>query len=228
MSTTAQRPPESGEGSGPAGRSPRLIHSEATMEIPVHLLFRDDPQDMAAASGTAGVPLGSAVVRRLRQSGFSNLLVATRDQLDLRDQAAVNYWFKANRPDYVLLVAGTVGGIMANSTRPAEFLYDNLMIEANVTHASWRAGVEKLLFQIGLALLLSFFTYYYGGNLIVELPRKLTVASTGTISRTFGGVQGNLSIAIPAGQMRKFESASDLFVFVGEDARREQCGVDRS
>ncbi|MFH9067977.1 SPFH domain-containing protein [Streptomyces alboflavus] len=64
MSTTAQRPPESGEGSGPAGRSPRLIHSEATMEIPVHLLFRDDPQDMAAASGTAGVPLGSAVVRR--------------------------------------------------------------------------------------------------------------------------------------------------------------------
>ena len=62
--------------------------------------------------------VGSAIVRRLQQDGFSNLLTATREQLDLRDQAAVNYWFRANRPEYVFLVAGTVGGILANSTRP--------------------------------------------------------------------------------------------------------------
>jgi GDP-L-fucose synthase len=74
--------------------------------------------------------VGSAILRRLREEGFSNLLTATREQLELRDQAAVNYWFKANRPTYVFMVAGTVGGILANSTRPAEFIYDNLMIHA--------------------------------------------------------------------------------------------------
>ena len=56
----------------------------------------------------------------------TNVLTATREQLDLRDQAAVNYWFRANRPEYVILAAGTVGGIVANSTRPAEFIYDNM------------------------------------------------------------------------------------------------------
>ncbi len=90
--------------------------------------------------------VGSAVVRRLKAEGFTNLLTARRDQLDLRDQAAVNYWFKANRPDHVFLVAGTVGGIMANSTRPAEFLYDNLMIHGTVVHASHTYDVEKLLY----------------------------------------------------------------------------------
>ena len=64
------------------------------------------------------------------------MLTATREQLDLRDQAAVNYWFRANRPEYVFLVAGTVGGILANSTRPAEFIYDNMMIHATVVHAA--------------------------------------------------------------------------------------------
>jgi GDP-L-fucose synthase len=90
--------------------------------------------------------VGSAIVRRLESAGYTNLLLAARDQLDLRDQAAVNYWFKAHRPDYVYLVAGTVGGIMANSTRPAEFLYDNMMIHATVVHASHLYGVEKLLY----------------------------------------------------------------------------------
>lgn len=65
------------------------------------------------------------MVRRLRAEGYHNLLLASRDQLDLRDQAAVNYWFRANRPDLVFLVAGKVGGILAKTTRPAEFLYDN-------------------------------------------------------------------------------------------------------
>jgi len=90
--------------------------------------------------------VGSAILRRLQQDGYSSLLTATRDQLDLRDQAAVNYWFRANRPEYVFLVAGTVGGILANSTRPAEFLYDNMMIHGTVVHAAHLYGVRRLLY----------------------------------------------------------------------------------
>ena len=90
--------------------------------------------------------VGSAIVRALHAAGFENLTWATREQLDLRDQAAVNYWFKDHKPEYVYLVAGTVGGIMANSTRPAEFLYDNLMIHATVVEAARLVGVEKLLY----------------------------------------------------------------------------------
>src|SRR6185436_3004482 len=89
--------------------------------------------------------VGSAIVRRLQEEGFTNVLTATRHQLDLRDQAAVNYWFRANRPEFVFLVAGTVGGIMANSTRPAEFIYDNLMIHATVVHAAHVFPVKTLL-----------------------------------------------------------------------------------
>ena len=83
---------------------------------------------------------------RAREEGFASVLSATREQLDLRDQAAVNYWFRANRPEYVYLVAGTVGGIMANSTRPAEFIYDNMLIHATVVHAAHVYGVKKLLY----------------------------------------------------------------------------------
>jgi GDP-L-fucose synthase len=90
--------------------------------------------------------VGSAILRRLEAAGFGRVLTATREQLDLRDQAAVNYWFRANRPEYVFLVAGTVGGILANSTRPAEFIYDNMMIHATVVHASHLFGVTKLLY----------------------------------------------------------------------------------
>jgi GDP-L-fucose synthase len=90
--------------------------------------------------------VGSALTRRLKADGFTNILGATRRQLDLRDQAAVNYWFKANNPEYVFLVAGTVGGILANSTRPAEFIYDNLMIHATVVEASRLSGVKRLLY----------------------------------------------------------------------------------
>ena len=90
--------------------------------------------------------VGAAILRRLQQSGFTNLLTATREQLDLRDQAAVNYWFQANRPEYVYLVAGTVGGILANSTRPAEFIYDNLLIHATVVHAAHTYKTTRLLY----------------------------------------------------------------------------------
>jgi GDP-L-fucose synthase len=90
--------------------------------------------------------VGSALVRRLEGEGFGNILTATREQLDLRDQSEVSHWFKANRPHYVFLVAGTVGGIMANSTRPAEFIYDNLMIHGTVVHSAYESKVDKLLY----------------------------------------------------------------------------------
>jgi GDP-L-fucose synthase len=96
-------------------------------------------------SGHEGL-VGSALVRRLVAEGYTSLLTATRAQLDLRDQAAVNDWFHVNRPEAVFLAAGTVGGILANSTRPAEFIYDNLMIQATVVHAAHLCGAKKLLY----------------------------------------------------------------------------------
>src|ERR1700712_3254088 len=110
--------------------------------------MNDHQMDQAArifVAGHGGL-VGSAVMRRLQADGYANLLTATREQLDLRDQAAVNYWFRANRPEYVFLVAGTVGGILANSTRPAEFLYDNMMIHGTVVHAAYLYGVKRLLY----------------------------------------------------------------------------------
>ncbi|MGE5505904.1 MAG: GDP-L-fucose synthase [Actinomycetota bacterium] len=88
---------------------------------------------------------GSAVVRRLAAEDCT-VLTATRAEVDLRRQAEVEAWMEANRPQAVFVAAATVGGILANSTRPAEFLYDNLAIETNLVHAAWKAGVEKLLF----------------------------------------------------------------------------------
>ena len=88
--------------------------------------------------------VGSAVTRRLK--GTCDLLLRTIEELDLRDQAAVNAFFEKEQPEYVYLVAARVGGIYANSTWPAEFIYENIMIEANVIHAAWQFGVKKLLF----------------------------------------------------------------------------------
>jgi GDP-L-fucose synthase len=90
--------------------------------------------------------VGSAIVRCLQRYGFGNILTATRQDLDLRDQTAVTNWFAGHKPDYVFHVAGTVGGIIANATRPAEFLYDNLMIHATVMQAAWKSSVKKLLY----------------------------------------------------------------------------------
>ncbi|MBI5164074.1 MAG: GDP-L-fucose synthase [Magnetospirillum sp.] len=88
---------------------------------------------------------GSALVRRLASEGCA-ILTAGRADMDLRRQAEVEAWMAANRPDAVFIAAATVGGILANATRPAEFLYDNLMIEANLIHSAHRVGVKKLLF----------------------------------------------------------------------------------
>lgn len=90
--------------------------------------------------------VGSAIVRRLKEQGSASLLLRGRDELDLRDQHAVDRFFEAERPDYVFLAAAKVGGILANATYPAEFLRDNIAIQTNVIHAAWRWGVKKLVF----------------------------------------------------------------------------------
>lgn len=90
--------------------------------------------------------VGSAVVRCLRRNGFQNLIAAQRTIVDLRDQRAVSAFLEHHRPDYVIHAAGTVGGIHANSTRPADFLYDNLLIHATVMRAACDWGVKKLLY----------------------------------------------------------------------------------
>ncbi len=90
--------------------------------------------------------VGSAIARKLESNGHRNLLQRTRAELDLRDQGAVEHFFAAEKPEFVFLAAAKVGGIMANATYPAEFLYENLAIQNNVIHTAWKHGVRKLVF----------------------------------------------------------------------------------
>lgn len=90
--------------------------------------------------------VGAAILRLLQANGFNNLICRTPSELDLRDQRAVAAFFSLERPEYVFLAAARVGGIRANSTYPAEFIYDNLMIQANIIHQAYVSGVKKLLF----------------------------------------------------------------------------------
>lgn len=90
--------------------------------------------------------VGSAIVRRLEQEGFTNIIKKVSTELDLRNQSAVNFFFEQEKPEYVFLAAAKVGGIMANNTYRADFLYDNLLIESNIIHAAYKNGVTKLLF----------------------------------------------------------------------------------
>ena len=90
--------------------------------------------------------VGSAIVRCLRQHGFNNILTRTRAELDLTNQAAVRAFFDVERPHYVFMAAAKVGGIHANSTYPAEFIYDNLQVQTHCIDAAWQSGVKKLLF----------------------------------------------------------------------------------
>ena len=89
---------------------------------------------------------GSAVIRRLEASGFTNFLTRTHAELDLTDQAATRAFFESERPDYVVLAAAKVGGIHANSTYPADFSLENLQIQSNVIEAAWKHGTKKLMF----------------------------------------------------------------------------------
>ncbi len=109
---------------------------------PTSAIDRHSPIYVAGHRGL----VGSAIVRHLEHEGFTNILTASRNELDLRNQSDVSEWFEEHRPRYVFLVAGTVGGILANSTRPAEFIYDNMMIHGTVVHSAYETGVEKLLY----------------------------------------------------------------------------------
>lgn len=104
-----------------------------------------DFQSKVYVAGSRGL-VGSALVRTLQSQGYENLLLPTSADLDLRNQAAVEAFFAQEKPDYVFLAAAKVGGIQANNLYRAEFLYDNLMIEANIIHSAYRHGVKKLLF----------------------------------------------------------------------------------
>jgi len=103
------------------------------------------PSDRIFVAGHRGMA-GSAIVRALRAGGYANLLTAERTNLDLLDPVAVNAWFGAQRPDVVVLAAAKVGGILANSTYPADFLLENLKIQNHVIEAAWRHGARRLLF----------------------------------------------------------------------------------
>ena len=90
--------------------------------------------------------VGSAIVRNLEERGYTNIIYRTHKELDLTRQIEVEKFFEEERPEYVFLAAAKVGGIHANNTRPAEFIYDNLMIESNIIHSAYKYGVKKLLF----------------------------------------------------------------------------------
>ena len=101
--------------------------------------------DRIFVAGHRGL-VGSALSRCLMTRGYRNIVTRTHDELDLLDQRAVHTFFEQERPKYVFLAAARVGGIMANNTYPAEFIYQNLALQANVIHEAWRANVKRLLF----------------------------------------------------------------------------------
>jgi len=96
-------------------------------------------------AGNTGL-VGSAIYRRLQSEGFTNLLVRTHSELDLTRQPEVEAFFESQRPEFVFLAAANVGGISANNTYPAEFIYNNLAIQMHIINASWKTGVKRLLF----------------------------------------------------------------------------------
>jgi GDP-L-fucose synthase len=102
-------------------------------------------QDKIYIAGHRGM-VGSAIRRKLEGDGFKNLICKTSEELDLRDQRAVHDFFGEEKPDFVFLAAAKVGGIMANDTFRADFIYENLMMESNIIHASWKSDVKKLMF----------------------------------------------------------------------------------
>ena len=103
------------------------------------------PTDRVYVAGHRGM-VGSAIVRKLQNAGFEKIITRTHAELDLTDQSAVRDFFDKERPDYGVLAAAKVGGIYANSTYPADFIYQNLMMETNVIHSAYQIGVKKLLF----------------------------------------------------------------------------------
>jgi GDP-L-fucose synthase len=119
--------------------------TESALLLPRRMSVTLTSNSRVLVTGHKGL-VGSAIVRRLAAAGVTDPLVADRDQVDLRDQRAVDDWFERTRPQFVFHVAGKVGGIWANSTQPADFLYDNVMMGATVLRAAWKCGVQKLLY----------------------------------------------------------------------------------
>jgi GDP-L-fucose synthase len=101
--------------------------------------------DKIYVAGHRGM-VGSAIVRKLQKEGFNNLLLRTSAELDLRNQQAVNDFMSQEKPEYIFLAAAKVGGILANNTYRAEFIYENIMMQSNIIHNAWVNGVKKLLF----------------------------------------------------------------------------------
>ena len=132
-----------------------------------------EKKDKIFVAGHRGM-VGSAIVRKLQQEGFDNLVLRTSAELDLRNQEAVDTFFKEYKPDYVFLAAAKVGGIVANNTYRADFLYDNLMIQNNVIHSSYKHSVTKLLF-LGSSCIYPKFA---------EQPIKEEYLLTGTLEQT--------------------------------------------
>jgi GDP-L-fucose synthase len=118
--------------------------------------------------------VGAAIVRALRTAGHYNLLTRTHAELDLTDQQAVNAFFASERPTWVFLAAARVGGIQANDSYPAEFIYQNLMIEANIIHAAWRHSAQRLLF-LGSSCIYP---------RVAEQPMRESALLTGTLEPT--------------------------------------------
>ena len=104
-----------------------------------------DKHSKIYVAGHTGL-VGSAIVRELKRQGYGNLLMIPHNKLDLRDQQAVNDWFRIERPEYVFLAAATVGGVVVNDRFPGTFFYDNMAIGMNIIHASYENGVKKLLY----------------------------------------------------------------------------------
>lgn len=104
-----------------------------------------EKNDKIYVAGHRGM-VGSAIIRKLNQEGFDNIIHRTSSELDLRNQQAVSSFFQKEKPNYVFLAAAKVGGILANNTYRAEFLYDNLMIQSNIIDSAYKAGVTKLMF----------------------------------------------------------------------------------
>ena len=104
-----------------------------------------EKQDKIYIAGHRGM-VGSAITRKLEREGYKNLIFRTSKELDLRDSGAVHVFFEKEKPTHVFLAAAKVGGILANDTYRADFLYENLMIETNIIHAAWKSHVKKLLF----------------------------------------------------------------------------------
>jgi NAD dependent epimerase/dehydratase family len=121
------------------------IDGENARIFPDRRSAMDDRKHRIFVTGHRGM-VGSALVRRLQSAGYDRLVLATRDQLDLLDQAAVQAFLARERPDYIFIAAAKVGGIQANNTLRAEFIYQNLMIAANLIDGAHRADVQRLMF----------------------------------------------------------------------------------